>query len=465
MRVYNKRSNTVENNEPKFPIPSSLEYGELCINYADGHEAIAFKNDNNEIVVFGYDKEAIDARDEVVAESLVNLNSGLTNIQQTYVSSAVMSATAQTPSVTNNVLTIPTIAGAQGPQGANGTNGEEGKQGPQGANGTDGKQGPQGPQGADGTNGENGKQGPQGVEGAQGPQGASGTNGEEGKQGPQGAEGMQGPQGPKATTEEVVEALGGKYASAVTLNGTSYTTNNGNINIGSAVTSGTYYSNGNIHEIQLYAGPNVIATINANDFVKDGMVEDAFVSGESIYITFNTDAGSGKTIEVPISDIFDPDNYYTKDDIDARDEVVSGALTDIDGRLDTVESSYVSSAVMSATAQTPSVTNNVLTIPTVAGSQGPQGPQGANGSNGTNGTDGKQGPQGANGSNGTDGKQGPQGPEGPSTIPTIGHGDEGKVLKVVNGVWALVTPINVYSGSGTPPASVGIDGDLYLQTS
>lgn len=108
---------------------------------------------------------------------------------------------------------------------------------------------------------------------------------------------------------------------------------------------------------------------------------------------------------------------------------------------------------------------------------GKQGPQGANGSNGTDGkqgpqgvdgTNGKQGPQGVNGSNGTNGtngKQGPQGPEGPSTIPTIGTGDEGKVLKVVNGIWALVTPINVYSGSGTPPASVGIGGDLYLQTS
>lgn len=150
MRVYNKRSNTVQNNKPKFPSPSSLEYGELCINYADGHEAIAFKNDNSEVVVFGYSNEAIDARDQVVATALTDLDNRLSGVEQTYVSSAVMSDSAQTPSVTNNVLTIPTVAGAQGPQG------------PQGINGGSGAQGPQGPQGV---NGDNGVQGPQGPEG------------------------------------------------------------------------------------------------------------------------------------------------------------------------------------------------------------------------------------------------------------------------------------------------------------
>jgi hypothetical protein len=433
-----------------------LEYGELSINYAAGHETIAIKNDNDEVVAF-------------------------------------------TP----------------------------GKQGPQGPQGEQGNVGAQGPQGADGTNGEEGKQGPQGVEGVQGPQG------------PQGDRGFQ---GPKATTEEVVEALSGTNY----FNGVEY--------VSSAET--IIFTNNGVEK----------GRIDASDFVIDGMVDDAYISGTNLVIVFNNDA-SGKTIEVPIEDIFNPNNYYTKDEIDARDEVVSGALTDLDDRLDVVENTYVTGATMSSTAQTPYVTNNILTIPTVAGTQGPQGPQGTNGTNGkqgpqgpqgadgtngtdgkqgpqgadgtngtdgkqgpqgpqgadgtngtdgkqgpqgpqgadgtngtdgkqgpqgangTNGTDGKQGPQGANGSNGTngtdgkqgpqgpqgadgtngtngtDGKQGPQGPEGPSTIPTIGPGDEGKVLKVVNGVWALVTPINVYSGSGTPPASVGIDGDLYLQTS
>lgn len=110
--------------------------------------------------------------------------------------------------------------------------------------------------------------------------------------------------------------------------------------------------------------------------------------------------------------------------------------------------------------------NEIITFfPGKQGPQGPQGEQGEVGAQGPQGVGGAQGPQGADGTSGDEGKQGPQGPEGPSTIPTIGTGDEGKVLKVVNGVWTLVTPINVYSGSGTPPASVGIGGDLYLQTS
>ena len=438
MRVYNKRSNTLQNNEPVLPAPSSLEYGELSINYAAGHETIAIKNDNNEIVTFS--------------------------------------------------------PGKQGPQGPQGEQGEVGVQGPQGADGA------QGPQGADGTSGDEGKQGPEG------PQGVDGV------QGPQGPQGDRGFQGPKATTEEVVEALEGTNY----FNGVEY--------VSSAET--IIFTNNGVEK----------GRIDASEFVIDGMVDDAYISGTNLVIVFNNDA-SGKTIEVPIEDIFNPNNYYTKDEIDRRDEVVSGALTDLDDRLDVVENTYVTGATMSSTAQTPSVTNNILTIPTVAGTQGPQGPQGVNGTNGkqgpqgangtngtdgkqgpqgpkgtdgTNGTDGKQGPQGpqgadgtngingtdgkqgpqgpqgadgtsgdagkqgpqgpqgadgTNGTNGTDGKQGPQGPEGPSTIPTIGPGDEGKVLKVVNGVWALVTPINVYSGSGTPPASVGIDGDLYLQTS
>lgn len=35
---------------PKLPNPSDLENGELALNYADGYETIAFKNDNGEIV-------------------------------------------------------------------------------------------------------------------------------------------------------------------------------------------------------------------------------------------------------------------------------------------------------------------------------------------------------------------------------------------------------------------------------
>ena len=50
-------------------------------------------------------------------------------------------------------------------------------------------------------------------------------------------------------------------------------------------------------------------------------------------------------------------------------------------------------------------------------------------------------------------------------LPVVTSADNGKVLKVVNGVWTLVDPVTVYSGSGTPQQSLGDNGDIYLQTS
>lgn len=67
-------------------------------------------------------------------------------------------------------------------------------------------------------------------------------------------------------------------------------------------------------------------TINANDFVVDGMVDDAWIgvptSGDNagkncLIIRFNTEAKK-RDIEIPVSSIFDQsvlNNYYTKDEI------------------------------------------------------------------------------------------------------------------------------------------------------
>ena len=51
-----------------------------------------------------------------------------------------------------------------------------------------------------------------------------------------------------------------------------------------------------------------------------------------------------------------------------------------------------------------------------------------------------------------------------SGLPDVTATDNGKILRVVNGAWALVTPTVVYTGTGTPEQSLGNDGDLYLQT-
>lgn len=68
--------------------------------------------------------------------------------------------------------------------------------------------------------------------------------------------------------------------------------------------------------IKFNHGDTLIDSINASGFVKDGMISSAYVESNNLVIVFNTDAGQ-EAIEVPIGDIFDADNYYTKVQTDA----------------------------------------------------------------------------------------------------------------------------------------------------
>ena len=52
----------------------------------------------------------------------------------------------------------------------------------------------------------------------------------------------------------------------------------------------------------------------------------------------------------------------------------------------------------------------------------------------------------------------------PAGLPDVTAADNGKILRVVNGAWQVVSPTTVYSGSGTPSQNLGVDGDIYLQT-
>lgn len=89
-----------------------------------------------------------------------------------------------------------------------------------------------------------------------------------------------------------------------------------------------------------------VATINATDFVKDGMIDnveikDVVLSGETVtclVITFNTDSGK-EEIDIPISDIFDASNYYTKDETDQQ---IGEAISGLDFSDSAVSGKYVS---------------------------------------------------------------------------------------------------------------------------
>ena len=54
-KLLHIRSNVVENGEAKLPTSDQIEYGEIAINFADGHETISIRNSNDEIIKFSND--------------------------------------------------------------------------------------------------------------------------------------------------------------------------------------------------------------------------------------------------------------------------------------------------------------------------------------------------------------------------------------------------------------------------
>ena len=68
-------------------------------------------------------------------------------------------------------------------------------------------------------------------------------------------------------------------------------------------------------------GGTVLGYVDATDFIKDGMVSNVEIKevaekGVCLVITFNGDSGK-QAIEIPISQIFNADNYYSKSQTDS----------------------------------------------------------------------------------------------------------------------------------------------------
>ena len=100
--------------------------------------------------------------------------------------------------------------------------------------------------------------------------------------------------------------------------------------------------NSTSHAIEFYHGTTAgtkVFEVDASAFIIDGMVEnveiDDVTSGSStvkcLIVSFNTDAGK-QDINIPISEIFDPSIYYTKEEIDNAELTISSALNDLNER-------------------------------------------------------------------------------------------------------------------------------------
>ena len=85
--------------------------------------------------------------------------------------------------------------------------------------------------------------------------------------------------------------------------------------------------NATAKKIEFYnpSGTKLNTDIDASAFIKDGMVDTVEISNGKLVISFNTDAGK-EDIEIPISDIFNASNYYTKSETNTQ---ISSAISDL----------------------------------------------------------------------------------------------------------------------------------------
>lgn len=118
----------------------------------------------------------------------------------------------------------------------------------------------------------------------------------------------------------------------------------------------------NAKEMKFYhggTGGTEVFSFDASPFLIDGMVDnveikDVTISGESVtclVISFNTDAGK-QEIDIPLTEIFDASNYYTKGDVDAA----------LSAKADTSAVTYEISAAVSGKQDTLISGTNIKTI-------------------------------------------------------------------------------------------------------
>lgn len=202
------------------------------------------------------------------------------------------------------------------------------------------------------------------------------------------------------------------------------------------VASVDYDSNSKL--IKFFNSANTqIDSIDATDFIKDGMVSSVTVTGDSLVITFNTDAGR-EDISLSLDQIFDPDNYYSKTDTDST-FVATTAYTQTVADL----TAHTANTTVHVTSGEKSTWNgkqdSISDLSTIR----------------TNASSGASAYTALTAHTASTAVH----------LPSVTSSDNGKILQVVDGIWTLVTPTTIYTGSGMPSNNLGSNGDIYLQTS
>ena len=111
---------------------------------------------------------------------------------------------------------------------------------------------------------------------------------------------------------------------------------------------------------------HTIAILDATPFVKDAMVSNVAITGGNLVITWNSDAGIQPT-SIPLTDIFNPANYYNKDEIDQIVAGVEAGQVGIVDNLTTDDATKALSAKQGKVLQDNKANKNEMTVTDVTG--------------------------------------------------------------------------------------------------
>ena len=109
----------------------------------------------------------------------------------------------------------------------------------------------------------------------------------------------------------------------ITLNGVSYNLKDqaARTALAACVNAGNY--NSTDKSLEFKNGKTLLFSINATAFIKDGMVSSVVI--DNGYLVINTDSGK-EPIRISLIDIFNPNNYYTKQQIDNFNTILHDAI-------------------------------------------------------------------------------------------------------------------------------------------
>ncbi len=86
-------------------------------------------------------------------------------------------------------------------------------------------------------------------------------------------------------------------------------TNANVLELANSITNATY--NSNTKKIIFTKNNSQTIELDATPFIKDGIVDSVYIDNGYLVVTFNVESGK-ESIRIPLIDIFNPDNYYTK---------------------------------------------------------------------------------------------------------------------------------------------------------